>query len=198
MSLVPNMIVTAPKDEVELRDLLYTAFRQDKAPFSIRYPRGNGVGVMRSQRFREIEIGSWEMLEQGREVALLAVGTMVHPALWARKLLARDGISCGVFNCRFIKPLDTRMLDHILSHYEAVVTVEENVLRGGFGSQVALYAAGCSRMTPRILHMGIPDEFLKVGKRSTLLERLGLCPAGIQAFVKNALGAGINEHSVKS
>lgn len=198
MSLVPNMIVTAPKDEVELRDLLYTAFRQDKAPFSIRFPRGSGVGVIRSQRFREIEIGSWEMLEQGREVALLAVGTMVHPALWARKLLARDGIAAGVFNCRFVKPLDTRMLDHVLSRYETVVTLEENVLRGGFGSQVSLYAASRPVTSGRILHMGIPDEFLKVGKRSTLLDRLGLSPAGIQAFVKAALGAGVNEHSVKS
>ncbi len=198
MSLVPNMIVTAPKDEVELRDLLYTAFRQDKAPFSIRYPRGSGQGIIRSQRFRELEIGSWEMLEQGTDVALLAVGTLVHPALWARKLLARDGISAGVFNCRFVKPMDVRMLEHVLSHYETVVTLEENVLHGGFGSQVSLYAAGRENPAGRILHMGIPDEFLKVGKRSVLLERLGLCPAGIQAFVKKALGVRVNEHSVKS
>ncbi len=198
MSLVPNMIVTAPKDEVELRDLLYTAFRQDKAPFCIRYPRGAGVGVIRSQRFRELEIGSWEMLEQGRDVALLAVGTLVHPALWARKLLARDGISAGVFNCRFVKPLDKPMLEHVLSSYETVITLEENVLRGGFGSQVALYAAGRGEQSGRILHMGVPDEFLKVGKRSVLLERLGLCPAGIQTFVKQALGSRIDEHSVKS
>lgn len=197
MSLIPNMIVSAPKDEVELRDLVYTAFLQDSAPFSIRYPRGSGVGLIRSLRFRELEVGSWEMLEEGTDVALLATGSMVYPALWARKLLAKEGLSAAVVNCRFIKPLDQDMLDRILENFETVVTVEENVLRGGFGSQVSLYASGKSGSYNRIFHLGVPDTFLKQAKRSTILERLGLSPAGIQSFVKNAIHGRVDEHSVK-
>ncbi|HUU26213.1 MAG TPA: 1-deoxy-D-xylulose-5-phosphate synthase [archaeon] len=198
MSLIPNMIVSAPKDEVELRDLLYTAFLQDNSPFSIRYPRGSGVGLIRSQRFKEVPIGSWEMLEKGSDVALLAVGSMVYPALWARKLLEQDGLRTGVVNCRFVKPMDYGMLDQILKHYEIVVTLEENVLRGGFGSQVSLYAAEHLETGIRLFHHGIPDRFLKQAKRSILLERLGLSPAGIHSFVKRVVGERINEPSLKS
>jgi len=198
MSLIPGMIVSAPKDEVELRDLLYTAFLQEKAPFSIRYPRGSGVGVIRSQRFREIEVGSWEMCEKGEDVALLAVGSMVYPALWARKLLLKEGIRAAVVNCRFVKPMDQRMLDEILAGYETVVTVEENVLAGGFGSQVALYASQNKPAGHRIFHLGVPDEFLKPAKRSLLLERMGLTPARIRSFVKQVIGERVDEHSIKS
>jgi 1-deoxy-D-xylulose-5-phosphate synthase len=197
MSMIPGMVVTAPKDEVELRDLLYTAFLQDKAPFSIRYPRGSGVGLIRSQRFREIEIGSWEICEKGDDVAILAVGTMVYPAVWARKLLLKDGITATVVNCRFVKPMDHKMLDEILAGYRTVVTVEENVLTGGFGSQVAMYASGKKPLGNRIVHLGVPDQFDKPAKRSLLLERMGLSPAGIRAFVLQAIGERVDEHSVK-
>ena len=197
MSFIPKMIVSAPKDEVELRDLMYTAFLQDSAPFSIRYPRDSGVGLIRSLRFRELPIGSWEMLEHGSDVAILATGSMVYPALWARKLLAKEGLSAAVVNCRFIKPMDHELLDQILEKFGTIITVEENVLRGGFGSQVALHAAGKSGLHNRIFHHGVPDTFLKQAKRSTILERLGLSPAGIQAFVKNALHERVDEHSIK-
>ncbi len=197
MSMIPNMIVTAPKDEVELRDLLYTAFLQDAAPFSIRYPRGSGVGLLRSLRFREVPVGSWELLEDGRDVAVLATGTMVYPALWARKLLAKDGINAAVVNCRYIKPLDEQMLIDLLGRFETLVTVEENVLTGGFGSQVAIYAASRPHTGARISHLGIPDRFIKQARRNVILERLGLSPAGIHSFVKNTIAERINEHSVK-
>jgi 1-deoxy-D-xylulose-5-phosphate synthase len=197
MSMIPNMIVSAPKDEVELRDLLYTAFLQDKAPFSIRYPRGSGVGLMRSLRFRELPVGSWELLEDGSDVAVLATGTMVYPALWARKLLAKDGINAAVVNCRYIKPLDEQMLSELLSRFETMVTVEENVLTGGFGSQVALFAAARPHTGTRIFHQGIPDRYIKQARRNVILERLGLSPAGIHSFVKTAIAERVNEHSVK-
>ncbi len=197
MSMIPNMIVSAPKDEVELRDLLYTAFLQDSAPFSIRYPRGSGVGLLRSLRFREAPVGSWELLEDGGDVAVLATGTMVYPALWARKLLAKDGISATVVNCRYIKPLDEQMLGDLLSRFETLVTVEENVLTGGFGSQVALFAAARPQTGARIFHLGIPDRFIKQARRNVILERLGLSPAGIHSFVKTAIAERVNEHSVK-
>ncbi|OGG06902.1 MAG: 1-deoxy-D-xylulose-5-phosphate synthase [Candidatus Glassbacteria bacterium RIFCSPLOWO2_12_FULL_58_11] len=197
MSLIPNMIVSAPKDEVELRDLLYTAFLQEKAPFSIRFPRGSGVGMGRSLWFRELAIGSWEILEQGGDVAILATGSMVYPSLWASKLLAKEGLNATVVNCRFIKPMDQEILDWILDNYETVVTVEENVLCGGFGSQVGLYASGRPWTAARISHLGIPDQFLKQAKRSTVLERLGLSPAGIESFVRKAVGERLDEHSLK-
>ncbi|MBW7995029.1 MAG: 1-deoxy-D-xylulose-5-phosphate synthase [Candidatus Glassbacteria bacterium] len=197
MSMIPNMIVTAPKDEVELRDLLYTAFLQDKAPFSIRYPRGSGVGLIRSLRFREAPVGTWEMLEDGADVAVLATGSMVYPAMWASKLLAKDGIKAAVINCRYIKPLDEQMLDQLLDQFETIVTVEENLLTGGFGSQVALYAASRLRPGSRIFHLGIPDRFIKQARRNVILDRLGLSPAGIHSFVKSAIAERVNEHSVK-
>ncbi len=197
MSMIPGMIVSAPKDEVELRDLLYTAFQQDEAPFSIRYPRGSGVGVIRSQRFREIQIGSWEMCEKGADVALLAVGSMVYPAVWARKLLLKDGISAAVVNCRFVKPMDYKMLDELFSGFKTIVTVEENVLTGGFGSQVSLYASGKGSNSNRIFHLGIPDRFLNPAKRSLLLERMGLTPAGIRSLVLKVIGERVDEHSIK-
>ncbi|MBN2290379.1 MAG: 1-deoxy-D-xylulose-5-phosphate synthase [Candidatus Glassbacteria bacterium] len=197
MGMIPGMIVSAPKDEVELRDLLYTAFLQDKAPFSIRYPRGSGVGVIRSRRFREVEIGSWEMCEDGGDVAILAVGSMVYPAVWARKLLLKDGINAAVVNCRFVKPMDHAMLDRILGSYRTIVTVEENVLAGGFGSQVSLYASAKRPAGNRILHLGVSDQFLKPAKRTLLLERMGLTPSGIRSFVQQATGERMDEHSVK-
>jgi len=197
MSLIPNMIVSAPKDEVELRDLIYTAFLQDSAPFSIRYPRDSGVGLIRSLRFRELPVGSWEMLEDGADVAILATGSMVYPALWARKLLAKQGLSAAVVNCRFIKPMDCELLDQVLEKFETIVTVEENVLCGGFGSQVSIHASAKPGLSNRIFHLGIPDAFLKQAKRSTILERLGLSPAGIQSFVMKAVHERVDEHSVK-
>jgi 1-deoxy-D-xylulose-5-phosphate synthase len=197
MSLIPNMIVSAPKDEVELRDLLYSAFLQETSPFSIRYPRGSGIGVLRSQRFREIAVGSWEMLEEGGDLAILAVGSMVYPALWAHKLLKKEGLNACVVNCRFIKPMDYQMLERILGKYETVVTIEENVLRGGFGSQVALHAAGRPQAAPRFYHLGVPDNFLNQAKRNIILERLGLSPAGIQSFIRKAVSGRIDEHSAK-
>jgi len=197
MSLIPDMIVSAPKDEVELRDLLYTAFLQDSAPFSVRYPRDSGVGLIRSLRFRELPVGSWEMLEDGTDVAVLATGSMVYPALWARKLLAKEGLRPAVVNCRYIKPMDQELLDQILERFETVVTVEENVLRGGFGSQVSIHASGKPGLDTRIFHLGIPDTFLKQAKRSTILERLGLTPAGIQSFILKAVHERADEHSVK-
>ncbi|OGF98028.1 MAG: hypothetical protein A2Z86_04360 [Candidatus Glassbacteria bacterium GWA2_58_10] len=122
---------------------------------------------------------------------------MVYPSLWARKLLAKEGLNATVVNCRFIKPMDQEILDWILDNYETVVTVEENVLCGGFGSQVGLYASGRPWTAARISHLGIPDQFLKQAKRSTVLERLGLSPAGIESFVRKAVGERLDEHSLK-
>ena len=188
MSMIPGMIVSAPRDEIELRDLLYTAFMQEEHPFSIRYPRGAGIGTLRTERFKKIEIGTWEMMEEGEDVALLAVGTMVHTSVWAAKLLRADGVNPTVVNCRFVKPLDEKMLRSILESHRVVITLEENVLSGGFGSQVSMFSALNSvKMAGKLHHLGVPDEFLKHAKRSLILERLGLNAAGIHSYAKNCL-----------
>ncbi len=121
------------------------------------------------------------------------------PRSGRRKLLEQDGLRTAVVNCRFVKPLDRVLLDRILDQCELVVTIEENVLCGGFGSQVALHAAAraVDGPQPRILHLGVPDVFLRQAKRQVLLERLGLSPAGIHSFVKQAVHERVNEHSVK-
>ncbi len=124
----------APKDEAELRDMLFTAVEYKNGPIAIRYPRGSALGVDVKSGFRLIEIGKAEKLIEGEDVALLALGSMVDYSLKAAKKLKEQGISCEVINMRFVKPLDTDMLDNVASKFQKIITLEENNLPGGFGS----------------------------------------------------------------
>jgi 1-deoxy-D-xylulose-5-phosphate synthase len=179
LRLIPNMVIMAPKDESELRDMLYTATIYNKGPVAIRYPRGNGVGVPLKENFDLIEIGRAEILREGNDIAILAVGSMVYPSLKASEKLSSYGIDAMVVNMRFVKPLDEELLDYVFERFDKVVTVEENTIRGGFGSAVLEYAAMRGVKNVKFLIHGIPDEFIEHGTQNELWRMLKLDPDGI-------------------
>jgi len=181
---IPNIIISAPKDEQELRNLLYTAINSNKV-FAIRYPRGNVVGV-NIEDFKKIEIGSWELLEEGKEIAILAVGKYVQRALEVRKLLKLKGINPTVINARFIKPMDEKLLKTTLNNHKYIVTMEDGVLNGGFSSAVAEFMADYG-YTNILIRFGIPDRFIEHGKTELLEKDLGLLPEQMADSILNRL-----------
>lgn len=189
MRMVPEMVIMAPKDESELRDMLYTAVEHHHGPIALRYPRGNGFGVPMKPQFEKIEIGKAERVRPGRDAAILAIGDMVNPALRAAEDLAREGIDCEVVNMRFVKPLDTALLDEIAGRFAHVFTVENNSVIGGFGSAVAEYIAVRHPHGPSMHRHGIPDRFVDHGTPAELAADLGLDAAGIASFVRSALSS---------
>jgi 1-deoxy-D-xylulose-5-phosphate synthase len=166
LSCLPNMVVSAPKDEQELRDLLFTGL-EHTGPFALRYPRGSGTGVELRPGFRSIPIGSWETLREGADVAILACGATVQPALAAAEELAKGGVEAAVVNARFIKPLDLDALLALARGVRArhIVTVEENVLRGGLGSAVALELQTAGLQDVHLDCIGMPDKFVEHGSQ---------------------------------
>lgn len=181
---IPNLVLLAPKDENELQHMLYSALRYD-CPVAIRYPRGVGIGVQMEAEWEEISLGSWEILRQGTDLTLIACGTMVAPALQAADLLAEAGISSRVINGRFIKPLDQNLLQQLQQEGNPIVTVEEHVLAGGFGSAVLEYLNTLPGKALSTLCLGIPDEFVGHGARGILLKQLGLTAQGIAEHAAN-------------
>lgn len=179
LRLIPGMVIMAPKDESELRDMLYTATVYNKGPVAIRYPRGNGVGVPLKDDFDLIEIGKAEVLKEGKDLAILAIGNMVYPSLKSAEKLSEYGIDAMVVNMRFVKPLDEELLDQIFEKFDKVVTVEENTIKGGFGSAVVEYAVSKGIKNVEFLIHGLPDEFIEHGTQEELRRMLKLDPDGI-------------------
>lgn len=178
LRLIPNIVVMAPKDEAELRNMLYTAVKYKKGPISIRYPRGSVLGVELKEGFEEIPIGKAEIVKNGNDVAILALGTMADYSLKAAEKLENENISCRVVNMRFAKPLDTDLLDEIAAKFKKIVTVEENALPGGFGSAVAEYFADKNYKND-LLRIGIPDHFIDHGTQAELHKILKIDTDGI-------------------
>lgn len=191
---IPGMVIMAPKDESELRDMLYTATVYDRGPIALRYPRGNGVGVPLKEGFDELEIGRGEVVRTGRNVAILAIGNMVHASLKASDLLEKRGISAEVVNMRFVKPLDERLIEEIGMRFRKLVTIEDHMIHGGFGSAVleCLCKKGISGIEVK-LH-GIPDEFIEHGTPSELNKMLKLDPEGISSVVEEFVRKRSLEH----
>ena len=181
---VPNMVISAPKDGDELCDLLKTAVDQETYPFAIRYPKRSSRRFTSDRSFRTIPIGTWEELHEGDEACLLAVGTMVDAAEAAREELQKSGVKLGVINCRFVKPLDEAMLRQLASRYPILITVEENTLRGGFGSGVMEFLSESGVEVGTLHRFGIPDRFITHGSMPQLLEEVGLSPERIAERVR--------------
>lgn len=171
---MPEMTIMAPKDENELRHMLKTAVDFD-GPVSVRYPRGSGVGVSITEPMHSLPIGKAEVLREGKDVCLWAIGSMVQTALQAADKLAEQGISAGVVNMRFAKPLDEELLLEHAAQYGKIVTLEEGVLQGGVGSAV-LETLNTAKMLQKcqVLTLGIPDEFVLHGDKKLLFKDLGL------------------------
>ena len=183
LRLIPGMTVMAPKDESELRDMLYTAVEHCDGPVAIRYPRGSALGVPLKDGFEKIETGKSETLIEGEDVAFLALGKMVEYSLNAAEILNEEGISPEVINMRFAKPLDEQKLDEIASRFNKIITLEESSLKGGFGSGVLEYFAEKNYKND-ILRIGLPDEFIDHGTQKELHAQLGIDAEGIKEKVK--------------
>ena len=183
LRLIPGMVVMAPKDESELRDMLFTAIEYKNGPIALRYPRGSALGVPLKKGFDIIEIGKSEKLTEGDDVALLAVGLMVDYSIKAADKLKEQGINCEIINMRFIKPMDTVMLDFIAKKHSKIVTLEENTLVGGFGSGVLEYFAD-KNYKNEILRIGLPDHFIDHGTQAELHKQIGIDPDAIASKVK--------------
>jgi len=174
---LPNMIVMAPKDENELRHMLYTALKQT-CPVAIRYPRGKGVGVQMDQGYEVIPIGEAESLKEGQDAIILALGSMVYPSLEAAEILEKEGLSVGVVNCRFAKPLDKTLVD-FARRTGRVLVVEENARQGGLGGAFLELLSDLGVQNVTVKRLGLPDKFIEHGPASLLREKYGLDTKGI-------------------
>jgi 1-deoxy-D-xylulose-5-phosphate synthase len=187
LSAIPNMVLMVPKDEEELRHMLYTAINYTKGPIAVRYPRGIGEGVTLKDDFVALEIGKSETLLDGQDVAILALGPMnQHAIKVAHQLQEEDHITAKVVNARFAKPLDHEMLSDIFSRFKLVVTLEEGVLSGGFGCQVALALTEDHQSGVELIRCGIPDKFIDQGNRELLLDDVGLSVPRITDTIRNS------------
>jgi len=197
LSAIPNMTLSAPKDGNELRSLLYTAVKKAKGPFAIRYPKDCSIAYDPKLEPENIKIGSWEILEEGEEVVLLAVGAMVENALKARESLIDEGIFVGVVNCRFVKPFDKKMMKSLSREYPVRITIEENTIMGGFGANLRNWCSDNSIKTERFFTLGIPDDFITHGPRNQLLDDVGLSTEKITEFAAAVLGKKVKSGDVK-
>ena len=182
---IPNMTIMAPKDENELRHMLYTALRHG-GPVAIRYPRGKGIGVSIDPEYKTIHIGKAEVLREGNDLQILAIGSMVYPSLNAAATLEEEGLSVGVVNCRFVKPLDKGLVD-IVSSSGRVLVVEENIRQGGFGGAILELFNDQGLKNILVKRIGLPDKFVEHGPQDILREKYGLDSAGIMREARDLI-----------
>ena len=180
---IPNMVIMAASDENECRQMLSTAF-QHQGPAAVRYPRGAGIGATVEKELHTIPLGKGEVRREGRDIAILAFGTMVAPSL-----AAANELNATVANMRFVKPLDVELVKKLAQTHDALVTVEEGGVMGGAGSAVAEALAEAGIVKP-ILHLGLPDKFIDHGEAGQLLAMCGLDAAGIAAAIKKRFDKG--------
>jgi 1-deoxy-D-xylulose-5-phosphate synthase len=183
LRIIPNMVIAAPKDEAELQNLLKTAENYSKGPFAIRYPRGAGEGASFLQDLKNLEIGKGEVLQEGKDLAILAVGAMVWPAMRVAQTLFTEGIKAKIINARFVKPLDSRL---ILEAAECgkILIVEENTLFGGFGSAVLEFLEEEKIKNVKVKRLGLPDKFVSHGDSKILKSQINLDEKGIYKAAK--------------
>ncbi len=181
---IPNIIVAAPKDENELRHLLFTAVNTGQ-PMAVRYPRGSGEGVSIDPDLQQLFLGKGEILRDGQDLAILAIGSTVYPTLAAAKQLAEEGIQCAVANARFAKPLDAELVLELATRTKKLLTVEENALAGGFGSAVLELLVNSKLAGVRVECLGLPDKFIEHGTQGLLRSIFDLDADGIVRRVKN-------------
>ncbi len=183
---IPNMVIMAPKDENELRHMLYTAVNYGEGPTAIRYPRGEGFGVKLDKELKCIPVGKAELLKKGKDVLVITIGSRVYPALKAADLLAEKGVDIGIINARFAKPLDRELILEEAKNYKYILTVEEQVTAGGFGSAV-LELLQENNIQAQITLLGLPDCFITHGKADKMREKYGLDYKGIISKIEEFL-----------
>jgi len=186
---MPKMCVMAPRDQKELEAMLEVAVEM-KGPFAIRYPRGGVIGDISLPEPAQIVRGKAEVLKEGSDVAILALGSMVCPSLEAAEILETEGISTSVINARFVKPIDEELLGEILRKTKRVVTVEEGVTQGGFGGAILEFIERENIKGVNVKRIGLPSEFIEHGKRTELLRKYNLTKEGISGVIKTEMFIG--------
>ncbi|KUG23921.1 1-deoxy-d-xylulose 5-phosphate synthase [hydrocarbon metagenome] len=186
MRSIPNIIVMAPKDENELQHMLKTAVGCGR-PVSLRYPRGRGVGVGLDNELKTLQMGKGEVLREGSDLAIIAIGSIVNPAMAAAEKLFKEGLSIKVINARFVKPLDEELIIKTAATIKKIITIEENVLQGGFGSALLELLAEKNINDIMLRRLGIPDEFVYHATQAEQRHKYGLDEEGIIMAVKEML-----------
>jgi 1-deoxy-D-xylulose-5-phosphate synthase len=183
MRCIPNMIVSAPMNEEELRNLMYTAQQENMGPFSIRYPRGNGVMPEWRRPLKALEIGKAKLICDGEDVAILSIGHIGNEVLKACLELNSEGIYPAHYDMRFVKPLDCTVLHHVFTKFNTVITVEDGCIQGGMGSAVLEFMAD-NNYSSRMVRLGIPDKIIEHGEQPELWAECGFDSAGIRSTVE--------------
>jgi 1-deoxy-D-xylulose-5-phosphate synthase len=186
---IPNLVIMVPKDEEELRHMIKTAV-DHPGPIAFRYPRSKGMGVKRSEALETLKIGKGEVLREGRDILIVAIGSTVYPSLGAAQKLKDIGVDAAVINARFLKPLDRDLLCFWAERTGRVLTVEENVLIGGFGSAVLELFQERNLLSIPVKRLGIPDSFIEHGPQSLLREKYGIDENGIFSGAKDMVEGG--------
>ncbi len=182
---IPDIVIMSPKDENELRDMLFTAIVYKNGPIALRYPRASGLGVPIKSYFNKLEIGKGEILKSGSDIAILAIGNMVYPSLQAAEILIRKSIGAEVVNMRFVKPLDIDLIKDVCDRHSYIITVEENVIRGGFGSAILEVLTEEKFQNKNIKIHGIPDKFIDQGSIPELHAMMNLDGIGIANTIRD-------------
>lgn len=185
LRLIPNIAIMAPKDEAELRNMLYTATLYKKGPIAMRYPRGEAIGVEITD-FEEIPVGKGEIVREGNDVCILAIGNMVNNAMKSAEHLKKKKIEVEVVNMRFVKPLDVELLKYVFEKFQKIITIEDNSIVGGFGSAVSEFAEQYRYKNDLLLH-GLPDKFIEHGKPEELYQMLKMDAEGIAEIAEQFL-----------
>lgn len=183
LRFIPNMTVAAPRNEMELRNMMYTAQLPDMGPFAIRYPRGNGFNVNWCTPLEKVEIGKGECLKQGSDIAVLSIGTMAHVTSKAIQSIEEEyDINIAHYDLRFVRPLDETLLHEIGKKFDKLITIEDGVVKGGFGSAVLEFMTD-NEYHPKVKRLGIPDSFIEHGTQKELYNMIGLDEEGIMKSI---------------
>ncbi len=186
---IPNMVVAAPLNEQELRDMMYTATCYTDRSFAIRYPRGAATGMPIRKEFQEMELGKGECLRNGDSIAIMSYGTIGKFGIKAAEMLSEQGIEIGLYNMRFVKPLDTELVSDALKKYDHIITIEDGTVQGGFGSAVAEFAI--TQPQRSVVHiLGVPDRLVEHGTQNELYKEVGLDAESLAEKVKSLIGVG--------
>ncbi len=194
LSMIPGMVVLAPSDEKELRNMLHTALQYDQGPIAVRYPRGNAHAPDEKSPFQALPIGIPRLLQEGEDLLILAVGHMLTHALAAAETLRSEGIKVSVADVRTVKPLDGKAYRELFAHHRAVLTVEDNVLAGGYGTAVATLLSESDHFDTPIGHVALPDAFVTHGDIPSLFRLHEMDAEGI-AKSAHAVLAKVDHHS---
>lgn len=188
---IPGMVLMAPKDEQELRDMLYSAVNIYKSgPVAVRFPRGAGAGMPLTE-MKALPLGKGEIVRLGEDVCIVAIGRTVNEAILAAEILEENKLSVEVVNARFVKPLDTELIDDLCDRFDTIITVEDGQALGGFGSAVLEYLATKESKTPKVVIMGLPDKFIHHGTQEELHNELGLDSEGIASKVREIFNLNV-------